>query len=54
MMDSTLAQLLNHIYDVEAENKLLKEFIQANEGVLKRANVAVPGMESQSESPQGE
>lgn len=29
-MEATLAQLLNHIYELEVENAQLKEYIQKN------------------------
>lgn len=51
MMDITLAQILNHLYDVERENEILKEFIQKNAGVLKGANAIVPGLVEETAQP---
>lgn len=42
MMDATLAQILNHIYDLETEKAQLIDFIKKNEGVLRQANAEMP------------
>lgn len=44
-MDSTLIQLINHIFDLESEKKILTDFLLRNEAVLRAANAEVPGLD---------
>lgn len=50
-MDATLAQILNHVYDLEVENQTLKEFLTKNRGVLLAANEHVPGLDGPQPEP---
>jgi hypothetical protein len=42
MMDATLAQLLNHIYDLEQEKAAFVDFFEKNRKVLEANNTNLP------------
>ncbi len=51
-MDSTLVQLLNHIYDLEQEKAVLLDFFETNRTLLEANNTTVPGVAPKPQAPE--